>query len=318
MLKYMYYDSGKNTCTKDAGFSYAMPKDGDFIWILMEKPEEKEIEKVCKDFRLQKKYFNLYKEEKRSARFSINPLVFVFMDYYLEGEDIRNSHILFVLKENALIIALPRVTPFHNELFNRLTQTLQESKVKNLGRLMYQFLLDDVNENYDVLDKVDEMITGIEHSVASGKDHTSVDTVVKMKRRIHIMARRFWGSAKIIFVIKKGLTPVKVDAESMRLLDDVYDTYMHQVDILASYKDMLSDTLMLYTTKASNDLNVIIKRLTALTVILMVPNLIASIYGMNFDYIPALHWSYGIFLSLGLMSVSILLLYYVFHRMKWI
>ncbi len=318
MLKYMYYSAKENACRRGNDIHYSMPSNGDFIWILMEKADEKEIAKVSKDFKLQKKYFGLYGKEKRSARYSINPLVFVFMDYYLEGEEIKNSHILFVLKENALIIALPAITPFHNELFDRLVATLEESKVKNLGRLMHQFLLDDVNENYDVLDKVDQMITDLEKKVVVSKNGADIDHVVKTKRQIHLMARRFWGSAKIIFVIKKGLTPVKVDEESMMLLDDVYDTYMHQVDILASYKDMLSDILTIHTTKASNDLNIIIKRLTSFTVILMVPTLIASVYGMNFQYIPELRSDLGYPAALTGMAFSILVLYAVFHKKKWL
>ena len=317
MLKYMHYNGNKKAFTKGSNLDYPMPSDSDFIWILMEKPDDKEIARVAKDFRLQKKYFDIYKKEKRSARYSINPLVFVFMDYYLEDEQIKNSHILFVLKENALIIALPALTAFHTELFDRLSDTLEASPVKNLGRLMYQFLLDDVNENYDVLEKVDNIVVSLEKRVV-GTDKTSIEDVVKTKRRIHNMARRFWGSAKIIFVIKKGLAPLKVDAESMRLLDDVYDTYMHQVDILTSYKDMLSDILTLYTTKASNDLNIVIKRLTSLTVILMVPTLIATIYGMNFENIPELRWEFGYPLTLFIMGLSIILLYLFFHNKKWI
>lgn len=317
MIRYMFHSGSKKTITKGENLGYQMPSDSDFIWVLMEKPDSKEIEKISKDFKIQKKYFDLYKKEKRSARYSINPLVFVFMDYYLEGENIRNSHILFVLKENALIIALPTVTAFHEELFDRLVATLEASNIRDIGRLMYQFLLDDVNENYDVLDKVDNIIVDLEKKVVS-TNSIKIESVVKAKRHVHLMARRFWGSAKIIFIIKKGLTPVKVDAESMRLLDDVYDSYMHQVDILASYKDSLSDILTIHTTKASNDLNIIIKRLTAFTVILMVPTLIASIYGMNFQFLPEIRWEFGYPASLLLMLFSIFIIYLFFHKRKWI
>jgi magnesium transporter len=93
---------------------------------------------------------------------------------------------------------------------------------------------------------------------------------------------------------------------------------MHQVDILSSYKDMLTDILTIHTTQASNDMNLIIKRLTSFTVILMVPTLIASIYGMNFAEIPELHSEYGYPTTLIAMIVSIALLYAFFHRKKWI
>jgi magnesium transporter len=318
MLKYVYYKNQDRSCRRGQDLSYKIPVGKDFVWLLMERPSEKEVTKVCRDFSLQKRHFEFYKNEKRSARYSVDPLVFVFMDYYLENDKIKNSHILFILKENALIIVLPTITAFHNELFDRLATSIEANRVKNLGQLMYQFMLDDVNENYDVLDKVDHLITELDKKVIGGKGDASLLAVVKLKRRIHMMARRFWGSAKIIFVIRKGLGPLKVDTENMHLLDDVYDTYMHQVDILASYKDMLTDILTIHTTKASNDMNMIIKRLTALTVILMVPNLIASMYGMNFDEIPLLHNGFGFFMSFCMMVTSIILLYVFFHKKKWI
>jgi magnesium transporter len=314
----MYYDSRKKSCTTGTNTDYQVPEGEDFIWILMEKSSEQEIAKVGKDFHIPKKHFLMYSKEKRSARYSVNPLVFVFMDYYLEVEDIKHSHILFILKENALIVALPTITPFHNELFDRLVQSLEKSKVRNISRLMYQFLLDDVNENYDVLDKVDTLITDLEKRILANKESARLEDVVKMKRRIHDMARRFWGSAKIIYVIRKGLGPVKPDIESLRLLDDVYDTYMHQVDILNSYKDMLSDMLMVNITKASNDLNIVIKRLTSFTVILLVPALIAGIYGMNFQYMPEISWQHGYPFALLFMLASIIVLMYAFHRKKWL
>src|SRR3989304_8775308 len=104
------------------------------------------------------------------------------------------------------------------------------------------------------------------------------------------MSRRFWGSAKIVFVIKKGVTPLKVDVESIILLDDVYNTYMHQIDILSSDKEMLSDVMAVYDTRVQNELNIIIKKLTGITVILAAPTLIASIYGMNFKFFPEIGW----------------------------
>lgn len=318
MFKYMYYSSRKKACETGKDLSYKVPAGSDFIWILMEKPSDQEMARVSRDFRIPKKHFLTYNKEKRSARYSVDPLMFVFMDYYLEVEDIKNSHILFILKENALIVCLPAVTQFHNELFDRLVQSLERSRVKNVVRLMYQFLLDDVNENYDVLDKVDMLITDLEKKVLMGKDGLRLEDVVKMRRRIHEMARRFWGSAKIIFVIKKGLGPVKPDIESLRLLDDVYDTYMHQVDILSSYKEMLSDLLTVHTTKASHDLNIVIKRLTSLTVILSVPALIAGVYGMNFQAIPEFRWEYGYAFSLSLMVASAAVLTAFFHRRKWL
>jgi magnesium transporter len=66
-----------------------------------------------------------------------------------------------------------------------------------------------------------------------------------------------------------------------------------------------------------NSLNVIVKRLTAFTVLLMVPTLIAGVYGMNFDFMPELRWPLGYPIALGLMAASIIGLGIYFRSRDW-
>jgi magnesium transporter len=60
------------------------------------------------------------------------------------------------------------------------------------------------------------------------------------------------------------------------------------------------------------------KTLTSFTVILATPTVIAGIYGMNFDNMPELHWTYGYPFALGLMLLTALLLFIYFRRKGWI
>jgi len=70
-------------------------------------------------------------------------------------------------------------------------------------------------------------------------------------------------------------------------------------------------------TVTSNNLNAVMKRLTAFTVILMVPTLIAGIYGMNFDFIPELSWPWGYGWALGIMAVAMAAAAAFFKRNDW-
>ena len=54
------------------------------------------------------------------------------------------------------------------------------------------------------------------------------------------------------------------------------------------------------------------------SVALLPPTLIASIYGMNFKFLPELNWEYGYPFSLGLMVVSVVLPFWLFHRKGWL
>ncbi len=64
--------------------------------------------------------------------------------------------------------------------------------------------------------------------------------------------------------------------------------------------------------------NKVIKIFTVVTVIFMPPTLIASIYGMNFNFIPELHWSFGYPFALGVMIFSSLVFLWYFKRKKWL
>jgi magnesium transporter len=70
--------------------------------------------------------------------------------------------------------------------------------------------------------------------------------------------------------------------------------------------------------RSANQLNEVMKKLTAWAGIVLVPTLIAGIYGMNFDHIPELHWLLGYPLALALMAGSSLLLYLGFRKRGWL
>lgn len=339
MISFGYY--GKQEKMKSGvGLGYKVPANKDFIWMFVETPSGEEISKITKDFSIPKKYFSTYHKEHRSRRYSTDPLIFVYVDYFVENSNgksertalqhavnsrIKALHVMMILTKNALIITVPQLSKFHTELFNSLSETFEKSKDKSLAMLMYQFLLDDANENYDVLEEVHEKIILLEEDVLKAKNGILLKEIVKMKRILHKMSRRFWGTARIISLVKKGLTPLEIDKETMSLLDDVYDTYMHQIDILRAYRELITDALTIYTTNisnrlatASNNLNIIVKRLTAMTVILMIPTLIAGIYGMNFD-IPEFQFGpSGYYMALVFMLISIAAALIYFKAKDWL
>ena len=73
---------------------------------------------------------------------------------------------------------------------------------------------------------------------------------------------------------------------------------------------MLSETF--------NAQNEEVKKISAWAAIGFAPTIVGTIYGMNFDHIPELHWYYGYPMALGLMVASSTALYVLFKRRKWL
>ena len=71
-------------------------------------------------------------------------------------------------------------------------------------------------------------------------------------------------------------------------------------------------------TEASLAQNEEVKKISAWAAILFAPTLVGTIYGMNFDHMPELHWLLGYPFALLLMVVTSVTLYVVFKRRRWL
>ena len=95
---------------------------------------------------------------------------------------------------------------------------------------------------------------------------------------------------------------------------DIHSLMEHMRFLLGRINFLLDATLGMITTEQ----NQIIKLFSVMAVVLLPPTLIASIYGMNFKFMPELDWILGYPLALGLMIVSGLVPYVYFRRKGWL
>jgi magnesium transporter len=99
-------------------------------------------------------------------------------------------------------------------------------------------------------------------------------------------------------------------------------TAQRDVQSLADHIGYLSTkiTFLLDATLGmiSNEQNNIIKIFSVLAVVLLPPTLVGTIYGMNFQHMPELHWTFGYPLALGLMVVAAVIPWLYFKRKGWL
>ncbi len=99
---------------------------------------------------------------------------------------------------------------------------------------------------------------------------------------------------------------------------DVNDHLLRSIDAVNGLNEMLSvamDTYMAMVTMGQND---VVRKLAAWAGIAAVPTAVAGIYGMNFDFMPELHWKYGYFMVIGMVLAICLYLYYKFRKAGWL
>jgi magnesium transporter len=129
-----------------------------------------------------------------------------------------------------------------------------------------------------------------------------------------------------------GFEKYSVDPELQRYLRDVQDHAILVTERVAGFREILQNILSVNLTlvglqqneevkalsEAAIEQNDQVKRISAWAAILFAPTLVGTVYGMNFDYMPELHWTLGYPFALMLMLAVSVSLYVVFKRRSWL
>jgi magnesium transporter len=99
---------------------------------------------------------------------------------------------------------------------------------------------------------------------------------------------------------------------------DAYDKLLRSTEGLDSARDLIAGVRDYHQSKISNDQNEVMKRLTVVASILLLPTFIVGLYGQNFGHIPELHWAQGYGFSWALIVVTTLAQLWYFRRKGWI
>ena len=185
------------------------------------------------------------------------------------------------------------------------------------GTLLYAILDAVVDGYFPLLDRLTDKIEDLEGRILAG-GHTSdaLRIILRLKRELLELRRNLSPQRDVANALLRRDLPL-VDDATAPYFQDLYDHLVRVLDQVDLQRDLLASALEANLSVTSNNLNAVMKRLTAFTVILMVPTLIAGIYGMNFHSMPELSWPLGYPLALGAMAVVMVGAAIFFWRKDW-
>ena len=109
---------------------------------------------------------------------------------------------------------------------------------------------------------------------------------------------------------------LKLTPDDRDRLEDVLVDNRQAIEMANIYSNILSGMMDAFASVISNNLNVVMKILTSITIILMIPTLTASIYGMNIE-IPFQHWPHSFYIVTGISFFASLLCVLIFMKKRW-
>lgn len=186
-----------------------------------------------------------------------------------------------------------------------------------VGSVLYTLLDATADSYFPVLDAIAERIEAIEDRILAGDGGTEgLAEIILIKRQLLELRRVVAPMREVANALLRREVPL-IDETAVPYFQDLYDHLVRILDQIDLYRDLLATVLDARLTVASNGLNAVMKRLTAITVILMAPTLVAGIYGMNFDFMPELGWAFGYPYALGLMAAVMVGALLYFRSRDW-
>jgi magnesium transporter len=173
--------------------------------------------------------------------------------------------------------------------------------VASLAYTLFESLVDGY---FDVEDRIREQIQGVKGAIFTGADDAAAN-LFSLREELLRVPRLL---APTTHVLAEVLRRDDVVPAALRpYFADVQDHAVHVMAELDTYRDLLAAALDVHVFYAFNRLGLIMKRLTAVTVIIMVPNFVAGIYGMNFARLfPASDSPLGWFLVVAFLAVMVI------------
>jgi magnesium transporter len=195
----------------------------------------------------------------------------------------------------------------------------QTDVMRQRGGALYM-LIDEVVDSYlDTIEEMEDEADRIEDEVF--KD--PADAGAELLERIFRVKRSVIRMRRLVVPLRQGVDLLQEDErivarELAPYYRDIMDHILRTVELADNVRDILTSLLELRAGQIANRLSDVAKKLSAWAGIILVPTLIAGIYGMNFRHMPELDWVVGYPLALGLMAISAVMLYRGFKKRGWL
>jgi magnesium transporter len=320
------YRDGRRTAEPDdlSELHAACQSDDAVVWLGLHEPGKGEFEAVAREFQLHELAVeDAVKAHQRPKLERYDDMLFLVLRparYVDETETVLFGEVEIFVGPRFVISVRHGDTPELGEV-RRGLEARPELLRRGPMAIVYA-IMDHVVDGYD------PVVAGLENDIDEIEDEV-FGASPTVSRRIYALTREVIefqrATAPLDGMVARLMEETGVDEEGRRYLRDVQDHALHAEEQAAAFRALLQNILSVNLTLETKTLSEVslaqneqVKRISAWAAILFAPTLIGTIYGMNFDHMPELHWRLGYPLALALMVLFSVTLYLVFKRRRWI
>jgi len=296
-------------------------EDGDFVWVGLYKPSERELGEVAESFGLHPLAVeDALKAHQRPKLERYEDSLFLTLKtlWYVDAEDAVETGEINLFAGHDFVITVRHGSG--SELHSARSRLESDTATLTHGAAAVIYAVcDTVVDGYaDVIDELQVDVDEIETSVFSPARTDDSNRIYVLKREIAEVRRAVLPLREPMRKFAEGLVPGVHRDKAGPFFRDVLDHLNQNAEVVDTLDGLLSTAFDAHLARISVQQNDDMRKISAGAALVVVPTLIAGIYGMNFEHMPELGWLLGYPFAILLMVLASGSLWVLFKKSGWL
>jgi magnesium transporter len=288
-------------------------------WVNIVSPTKQELVEIAEKLEIPKDYIlSAMDENERPRCDKENRTALVifrvpFFDVSGPISKIETIPLTIIITDKAIVTINIKETDVLKDFYENKVKKFYTTKKT---RFLLQ-ILSSINRSFiSHLDTIEKKIEEVETNLLKAVKNEDIVKLFGLQKTLIYFNAAVIGNGNVLDGIMKGRV-VKLFESDEELLENIIIENKQSIEMVSVYNNILANTMDAYASIVSNNLNIVMKILASLTVILALPTLIASFYGMNVSLPLEEDPNAFVFISLISLLISFLVAL-VFIKKRWL
>ena len=313
-----YRDGAKTRDITVEEISDFVAQPGTFVWLGLHEPDEALMRDVQAEFGLHDLAVeDAWRAHQRPKLEAYGDTLFVVLRTgRMEDGELRFGETHVFVGPQYVVTVRHGASSTYAEVRTRCEHA-PDLLARGPGFVLYAVLDFVMDQYFPIVEDLEEELAAIEEGVfRSRPDREAVANAYELKSRLMAVRRAVLPVVQICndLPLYRALIPDEIRP----YFRDVSDHAHSILDVVESGREMVNTALTVNLSLISMKHNEVMKRLAGWGAILAIPTMIGGIYGMNFEKMPELHWTFGYPMVLGVMATVCLFVYRKLKRAGWL
>lgn len=263
-------------------------------WIHLSNPTEEEIRVVTNSFDIPEEHIRAALDEEEKARLEIDDdIILVIIDVPIHDENNRCSFTtvplgIILLKDHILTVSTAKLSLIEEFVQGRIKSFFTFKKTRFILQILFR------NSTYFLLylKQIGRISDNIERQLKNNLRNQELMLLLELEKSLVYFTTSLKSNEAVLERMMRTEI-VKRYPDDLELLEDVIIETKQAIEMANIYSSILGSTRDAFSTVMSNNLNIVMKKLTSITIVFAIPTVVSGLWGMNVGGVPFASDTYG-------------------------